>query len=82
LKKIDRFGFGFTSLKLKKPNRTEPEPKKNRKKTEPNQKNLAKPVFVLKNRTETGRFEPVSVFLKKISIWFFFLLIKTKPNRK
>jgi hypothetical protein len=82
LKKIDRFGFGFTSLKLKKPNRTESEPKKNRKKTEPNQKNLAKPVFVLKNRTETGRFEPVSVFLKKISIWFFFFVDKnqTKPK--
>jgi hypothetical protein len=44
----------------KKPSQTE--------KTEPNRKNRAKtepnwfePVFVLKNRTETGRFEPVSV---------------------
>jgi hypothetical protein len=55
------------------PNRTELKPKK----TEPNRKNQAKskkpsqigktepnwfePVFVLKNRIETGRFEPVSV---------------------
>jgi hypothetical protein len=36
------FGFGFISLKLKKPNRTEPKQKKtesNRKKTKPNKKN-------------------------------------------
>jgi hypothetical protein len=43
-----RFGFGFISLKPKKPNRTEPKPKKNWKKTEPKPsqtgKNQAKPV--------------------------------------
>jgi hypothetical protein len=32
------------------------------KKTEPNR---FEPVFVLKNRTETGQFEPISVFFKK-----------------
>jgi len=43
-------------------------------KTEPNRKkNQAKPVFVLKNRTETCWFEPVSVFLKKIGLVAFFL---------
>jgi hypothetical protein len=31
------FGFGFISLKLKKPNRTEPKQKKNRVKPEENQ---------------------------------------------
>jgi len=45
-------------------------------KTEPNQKqtepNWFEPVFVLKNRTETGRFEPVLVFFK--SIWLLFFL--------
>jgi hypothetical protein len=79
---------------LKKPNRTEPKPKKtgknqakpetNRAKTKPNRKKVTKSVFVLKNkpnRTETGRFKPVSVFLKKI--WFgYFFLIKTESNKK
>jgi len=62
--------------------------RKNRKKTEsnkkkPNQigKNRVKPknepnqfesVFILKKRTETGRFEPVSVFYKKIRFNYFF----------
>ena len=56
--------FRFYKPKTKKPdrtgkkqaeqNRTEPEPKK----TEPN---WFEPVFVLKNRTETGWFETVSV---------------------
>jgi len=60
-----RFGFGFISLK---PSQT--------KKTKPNR---FEPVFFL-NRTRTGRFEPVSVFLKKFSLVIF--LIKTEPNRK
>ena len=58
-----RFGFGFISLKLKKPNRTQTEKNraklaKNRvkpEKTEPNRKtkpNQFEPVFVLKNQTE------------------------------
>jgi len=89
-----RFVFGFISKKPKKPNRTEPKPTKNRKKTEKTEPkpektepNRFEPVFALKNRTETGRFDPVSVrfrffFSKKIiSVWFLFL-IKTEPNRK
>ena len=58
-----------------KPKKTKPD-RKNQ--TEP-EKNWAKPVFVLKNRTETGRFEPVCFFF--ISIWLLFF-IKTEPNRK
>jgi len=53
-------------------------------------KNRVKPekpsqtVFVLQNRTETGRFEPtgfgsVSDFFKKNLVWLLFY-IKTKPN--
>jgi hypothetical protein len=89
LKKTGQFSFGFISLKPKKPNRTQTEKNraksaKNRAKTEPNRKNEPnkfEPVFVLKDRIETGRFELVSVFFKKI-FWFgYFLLIKTKPNR-
>jgi hypothetical protein len=73
---------------LKKPNRTEPNrTKKTWKKTEPNRKNRAKTVwtgFCPKktelNRTETGRFEPVSVFFL-ISVWLLFF-DKNEPNRK
>ena len=64
-----------------KNNRAKPKkPSQNRKK--PSQ-NRFEPVFALKkpNRTETGRFDPVSVFFfKKKSVWLFFF-IKTKPNR-
>ena len=87
-----QFGFGFISLKLKKQNRTQTE--KNRKKTKPNQKktvktepNRAKPVwtdFCLKNelnRTKTGRFKPVSVFLlKKFNLIIFFNKNQIKPK--
>jgi hypothetical protein len=58
----------FYKPKTKKiePNQTQTEKTgKNRAKTDPNQKNRAKLVFVIKNRTETGRFEPVLVFFKK-----------------
>jgi hypothetical protein len=59
--------------------KTEPDP--NRK--EPSQTGLNR--FLLyktePNRTKTGRFEPVSVFFLKKSVWLFFL-IKTEPNRK
>jgi hypothetical protein len=43
----------------------------NRKQTEPN---WFEPFFVLKkpNQTETGRFEPGSVFFKKITVWLLF----------
>jgi hypothetical protein len=66
-----RFGFGFISLKPKKPNPTQTEPNwKNQaelKKPSQTGKNRAKidlNRFLSKklNRTETGRFEPVSVF--------------------
>ena len=65
--------------------KTEPKPRK----TSQNRKNRAKPVWTgfcpkKPNRTETGRFDPVSVFFFKkkiISVWLFFL-IKTEPNRK
>jgi hypothetical protein len=77
------FGFGFIRLKLKKPNRTE-KTESNWKKpsqTEKFEPSRFEPVFFLKNRTETGRFEPVSVFLKKnFNLVIFF--IKTEPNRK
>jgi hypothetical protein len=77
--------FSFISLKPKKGNRTQ-----TRKKTKPNRKkpsqnkktepNRFEPVFVLKNRTKTGRFEVVSVFLKnKFNLIIFF--IKTKPKK-
>jgi hypothetical protein len=63
--------------KQPKPNWTQTgkKPESNQKKIEPNR---FEPVFVLKNRTETGRFEPVSVFLKKIGLVIFFLW---KPNQ-
>jgi len=67
--------------------------RKNRKKTEPNRKkpsqtkNQAKSVWTdfcpkKPNRTETGRFEPVSVFFyfKNFSLVIFFYKIKT--NKK
>jgi hypothetical protein len=75
--KTNRFGFdfGFISLKSTKKNQTE-KTKPNPKKTESNQKNRVKPkktepnqfglVFVLKNKpnqTETGRFEPVLIYV-------------------
>jgi hypothetical protein len=58
------FSFGFINLKLKKPNRTQTE--KNRAKLEKTEPNRFEPVFFKKpHRTETGWFEPVSVFLFK-----------------
>jgi hypothetical protein len=48
-----RSGFGFISKKMKKPNR----------------KKMSQTGFVLKNQTETRRFEPVSVCFKKKSVW-------------
>ena len=78
--------FRFYKQKTKK-NRTETDkkPEKNRAKTGKIESNRFEPVFALKkpNRTETGRFDPVSVFFskKKISVWLFFL-IKIEPNQK
>jgi len=67
--------FWFYKHETKK---TEPNP--NPKKPEKTESNQFKPVFVLKNRTETGWFEPV-LFFKKNQFGYFFY-IKTKPNRK
>jgi hypothetical protein len=72
----------------KKPSQTGKKPsqaKKNRAKPKKTDPSRFEPVFVLKNRTETGRFEPVSVrfwfFLKKIRFNYYFF-IKIKLNRK
>jgi hypothetical protein len=71
---------------LKKPNRTETEknPEKNRAKLEKKPSPTGLNRFVLKkpNRTETGWFEPVSVFFKKNNFGLIFFLIKTELNRK
>jgi len=59
-----QFGFGFISLKLKKPNRTESKPKKPEKteskpsqteKTKSNKKKRVESVFILKNQNESKR---------------------------
>jgi hypothetical protein len=52
-----------------------PNPEKNRVKQERTESNRFEPVFSQNNLTETSRFEPVSVFC-------YFFLIKTEPNRK
>jgi len=51
--------------------------------TEPNP-NKKKIKLNRKNRTETGQFKPVLVFifLKKIRFNYFFFLIKTESNKK
>jgi len=74
---------GSVRFRFFKPGTGKTEPKKKLEKTEPNRKNQAKPsqtqktepnrfepVFSLKNRTETGRFELVSVFFKKKKFQF------------
>ena len=72
------FGFGFISLKLKKPNQIQ---------TKKNKKKLSQTVFCPKkpNRTETDRFEPVSVrfrfFKKKIQFNYFFYKNQTEPKK-
>jgi len=72
-------GTEKTELNPNRKNRAKPE--KNRAKPEPNR---FEPVFVLKNRTETGRFEPVSVrfrfFKKKIQFGYFFDKNRTEPK--
>ena len=49
---------GKKPSQIRKKNRAKPKKPSQTKKIEPNQ---FEPVFVLKNLTETGRFEPVSV---------------------
>jgi len=58
-----------TELNPKKKTEKKPEPKPSQ--TEPKRFEL---IFVLKNQTETGRFEPVSVFFlkKKLGLITFF----------
>jgi len=75
-----RFGFGFLSLEPKKSNETKPNP--NRKKPSQNQAKLVWTGFCSKkpNRTETGQFEPVSVFKKKFSLVTFFDKNRTEPK--
>jgi hypothetical protein len=77
----------------KKTEQNQKKPSQNRKKPSQNRENRAKirktnpnrfePVFAQKNRTETDRFDSVSVFFskKKFLVWLLFL-IKTEPNRK
>ena len=79
--------FGFITKKLKKPNRTETDkkPEKNRAKPENPSQNRFEPVFSLKkaNRTETGRFDPISVFFskqKKFNLITFFDKNRTEPK--
>jgi hypothetical protein len=55
------FGFGFISLKPKKPNRTEPNPNR---KTEPNRKKPSQTGLNLFLSNKTKPFEPVLFFLK------------------
>jgi hypothetical protein len=78
-----RFGFGFISLKLKKPNRTQT--KKTGKNPSQTGKNRASPVFVLKTNRNwsvwTG-FGSLSGFFKKIYFNLIIFLIKTKSNWK
>jgi hypothetical protein len=63
-----RFRFYKPKNKKTKPNRTQT------KKTGKNERNRSEPVFILKksNRTETGRFESVSVFFEKFQFNYFF----------
>ena len=63
--------------------KTKPKPSQIEKteKTEQNQKNRVNLVFVLKNRTETGRFELVSIsFKKKFNLIIFFNKNRTEPK--
>jgi len=63
--------------------KTEPN-RKNRAKTGKNEPNRFEPAFALKkpNRTETGRFDPVSVFFQKknFSLVTFFDKNRTEPK--
>jgi hypothetical protein len=60
-----RFWFYKLETGKTEPNRTQT--RKTEPKPEKTKPNLFEPVFVLKNRTETGWFEPILV-----RFWFFF----------
>ena len=76
MKKTGWFGFGFISIKLKKPNLTQT--KKNQKKIEPNRKktkpNRFEPVFVLKTKPKPVGLNRFRFFKKKIFQFGFFFL--------
>jgi hypothetical protein len=59
--------FWFYKPKTEKtePNLNKKKPGKKPSQTEKTESNQFEPVFVLKNQTETSRFELISVFLKK-----------------
>jgi hypothetical protein len=79
-KKTDR--FGFISLKLKKPNRTEKKPSQTEKKSSKTGLNQFLSKKTEPNRTKTGQFEPVSVFffLSFDLITFFFDKNRIEPK--
>ena len=62
--------------------KTKPKPSQ----TEKTKPNRFEPVFVIKNQTETGRFEPISVrfrfFYKKIKFWFGYFFNKNRTEPK
>jgi hypothetical protein len=77
LKKTGRFGFGFINLKLKKPYRTEPKPKKT-------WKNRVKPIWTgfypKKSNRNRSVWTGFGFFLN--FVWLLFFFIKTEPNKK
>jgi hypothetical protein len=83
-----RFQFYKSETEKTEPNRIQTE--KNRakpEKTEPNQKNQAKPVWTgfcpkKMNRTETDRFEPVSVWFQFFFVWLLFFFDKNRIEPK
>jgi hypothetical protein len=58
-----RFQLYKPETEKTKPNPNKKKPEKNRVKPEKTESYRFEPVFFLKNRTETSRFEPVSVRL-------------------
>jgi hypothetical protein len=70
-------------LKPKKPNQTEPKPKKTGKKSSQTRKNRAKPKKP--SQTDLNRFcpkKPNRSVLKKIGLLIFFDKNQTEPNQK
>jgi hypothetical protein len=58
--------------------KTEPKLEKQEKNRAKAESNQFEPVFVLKNQTKTSWFEPVSVFLKKNWLGYFFYKNQTE----
>jgi hypothetical protein len=84
--KILKKSTGLVWFWFYKPETEKTEPNSNRKKLEKNRAKLKKPSqtgFCPKNRTKTGRFEPVLVrfqFKKKDFSLVTFFFIKTEPK--